>query len=88
MPCVLHREAILIVDDNLDSLGFAKVFLENAGYTVITAVGGEEALCLYEKYQSSSVLLLIDVVMSDINGLELANRVRRIDSRLSVSRTG
>jgi DNA-binding NtrC family response regulator len=84
MPCGLHREVILMVDDNLDSLGFAKVFLEDAGYLVITAAGGQEALCLYEKYQSSIVLLLTDVVMSDINGLELANRVRRIDSRLPV----
>jgi two-component system cell cycle sensor histidine kinase/response regulator CckA len=84
MTRVMQRETILMVDDYLDNLRFAKVFLEESGYTVMTAADGEEALRLYEKYQSSIVLLLTDVVMSSINGLELANRLRQIDSQLPV----
>jgi CheY-like chemotaxis protein len=79
-----RRGTILVADDNLDILGFARVFLEIAGYTVITAADGEEALRFYEKYRSSIVLLLTDVVMPNINGIELADRVRGMDAELPV----
>lgn len=75
---------ILMVDDNLDNLGFAKASLEAAGHTVIAAADGEEALRLYEEHQSSIALLLTEVVMPTINGFVLANRVLAIDSQLPV----
>jgi DNA-binding response OmpR family regulator len=79
-----QRGTILLVDDNPDIRGFARVFLEDAGYVVVTATNGEEGLHFFEKYQSTIVLLLTDVVMPKINGLELAGRVLRIDSQLPV----
>ena len=79
-----ERGTILVVDDNLDIRGFAKRFLETAGYTVITAADGAEGLRFFEEHQSSIVLLLTDVVMPNINGLELADRVLRMDSKLPV----
>lgn len=75
---------ILVVDDNVDIRTFAKMFLEHAGYSVATAADGEEGLRYYEKHQSSILLLLTDVMMPKINGLELADRVLRIDSTLPV----
>lgn len=79
-----QRRTILVVDDNHDIRGFAKKFLEIAGYAVVTAADGEEGIRLYQRYQSSIVLLLTDVRMPNINGLELAERVQRIDSKLPV----
>jgi DNA-binding response OmpR family regulator len=75
---------ILVVDDNLDIRAFAKRFLETAGWTVLTAADGEEGLRFYEEHHSSIVLLLTDVTMPNINGLELADRVLEIDSQLPV----
>jgi CheY-like chemotaxis protein len=75
---------ILIVDDNLDVRAFAKGFLEHAGYSVVTAADGEEGLRSYQTHQSSIVLLLTDVMMPNMNGLELADRVLRLDSHLPV----
>jgi DNA-binding response OmpR family regulator len=75
---------ILVVDDNLDIRAFAKRFLETAGWAVVTAADGEEGLRIYEQYQSNIVLLLTDVMMPNVNGLELADRVQGIDSQLPV----
>jgi CheY-like chemotaxis protein len=75
---------ILIVDDNVDIRKFAKAFLESAGYTVITAEDGAEGLRLYEAHQSSIRLLLTDVTMPKMSGVELADRVLRIDSQIPV----
>jgi CheY-like chemotaxis protein len=75
---------ILVVDDNLDIRAFAKKFLEIAGYAVITAADGEEGIRFYQQHQSSIALLLTDVRMPNMNGLELAHRVRKIDSNLPV----
>ena len=79
-----QRRTILVVDDNLDIRGFAKKFLEIAGYAVITAADGEEGIRFYQEHQASIVLVLTDVRMPNLNGLELAHRVFRMDSRLPV----
>ncbi len=75
---------ILTVEDNFDVRTFAQVFLENAGYSVVTAADGVEGLRCFETYQSRIVLLLTDVMMPNMNGLELADRVLRLDSHLPV----
>ncbi|MGP0073957.1 MAG: response regulator [Bryobacteraceae bacterium] len=79
-----HRETILVVDDNRDIRGLAKRILEIAGYTVITAADGEEGLRSYHTHRSSISLLLTDVVMPNIGGFELAERVLKMDSEVSV----
>jgi two-component system cell cycle sensor histidine kinase/response regulator CckA len=75
---------ILIVDDNLDVRAFAQAFLEHAGYSVVTAADGAEGLRYYETHHSNIVLLLTDVMMPNMNGLELADRVLGLDSQLPV----
>jgi len=79
-----QRGTILVVDDNVDIREFVKGFLEAAGYTVVTAAHGEEGLRFFEEHQSSIMLLLTDVLMPKMNGFELANRVRRINSQLRI----
>jgi DNA-binding NtrC family response regulator len=75
---------ILVVDDNADIRAFAKRLLEIAGYTVITSADGEEGFRSYQKHRSSIVLVLTDVVMPNIGGFELAERVLKMDSDVSV----
>jgi len=75
---------ILIVDDNLDVRAFAQAFLEHAGYSVATAANGEEGLRYYQTHQSNILLLLTDVMMPKMNGLDLADRVLGLDSQLPV----
>jgi CheY-like chemotaxis protein len=84
MTSNLQNGTILIVDDNLDVRACAKVFLEHAGYSVVTAADAEEGLLYYETHQADIVLLLTDVMMPNMNGLELADRVLGLDSQLPV----
>ena len=84
MPQNRQLGTILVVDDNADIQGLAKIFLENAGYAVVTASDGEEGLRVYQQHRSSINLLLTDVAMPKIGGLELADRVLEIDSQLAV----
>jgi CheY-like chemotaxis protein len=84
MPRDAPTGTILLVDDNVDIRELAKGFLEIAGYTVATAADEEEGLRFCEEHRSSIGLLLTDVGMPNLKGLELADRVLGIDSELPV----
>ena len=69
------RGRILVVDD-VDLLrDFAKKFLEMAGFTVLTAGNGHEALRLMESAAKPFDLLLTDYSMPGMNGIELFDEV-------------
>ena len=66
---------VLLVEDNAGLRKLAKRMLESAGYTVLSAAGGDEALALLERHEHPVHLLLTDVVMPGMNGRALADRV-------------
>ena len=68
-------ETILLVEDEDVVRGLARQILEQAGYSVLDACCGEEALSLCEKHEEPIHLLLTDVVMPDTSGKELAQRL-------------
>ena len=70
-------ETILIVEDNEGLCRLAKRILESAGYHVLLAVSGEEALILLDRRDGAPVdLMITDVVLPGMNGRALADRVR------------
>ena len=75
---------ILVVDDNVDVLRLAKRFLETAGHHVVTAADGEQGLAVYREHYATIVLLLTDVAMPNVDGMELADRVHGMNSNLPV----
>lgn len=66
---------ILIVDDDLGIRTSIGDYLEMAGYSVISAANGKEALPLVDEYQPQ--LVITDVVMPQMDGYELVQRVRK-----------
>jgi DNA-binding NtrC family response regulator len=84
MTGAMQYQTILVVDDNPDIRRLAQMFLEQAGYTVVTAADGEQGLRFYQEQRSRIHLLLTDIVMPNMNGLALAARVLQIDSQLPV----
>ena len=68
-------ETILLVEDNAELRKLATRFLEPAGYTVLLASTGEEALQLLERHEEPVHLLLSDVVMPGMSGRQLAERL-------------
>ncbi len=70
-----HGETILVVEDEVGVRAAAKRILANAGYNVILASGGEEALATCRSHEGSIDLLLTDVVMPGMDGREVAGAV-------------
>lgn len=66
---------ILTVDDDLGTRLAISDYLEVCGYSVLTAVDGQEALAMLETYHPH--LMVTDVVMPRMNGYELVQRVRQ-----------
>jgi CheY-like chemotaxis protein len=71
------RETVLLVEDEEALRRFLKVLLESAGYTVLDAPGGEQALMLDAEHATPIHLLLTDVVMAGMSGSELAELFRQ-----------
>src|SRR5690349_19693078 len=69
---------ILIVDDHEDNVELLRARLEAWGYATECAVDGEEALQKIEK--SPPDLVLLDVMMPKIDGIEVARRVKGNES--------
>jgi PAS domain S-box-containing protein len=70
-------ETILIVEDEDAVRNVAARVLGNQGYTVAQAANGEEALQLVEELEGKIDLVLTDVVMPDMGGIELTDRLRQ-----------
>jgi CheY-like chemotaxis protein len=66
---------ILVVDDNITIRLMLKGILEEAGYEVLLAADGKEALAVYNEYAPD--LILTDLVMPEKEGLETIMELRR-----------
>jgi CheY-like chemotaxis protein len=77
-------ETILVVDDQPATLKVARILLESFGYKVLAAGNAQEAMILFRQQQDRIRLMLTDVVMPDITGPQLAERLLRIKPELRV----
>jgi PAS domain S-box-containing protein len=69
-------EEILLVEDNEQVRELTLALLVQQGYKVIAAGDGREALDILEHHEGVLHLLLTDVIMPEMNGRELFDRVR------------
>lgn len=69
---------VLVVDDNLLQRSILEAHLKSAGYEVVTAENGREALELYRK--GYYPIVMTDWVMPEMSGLELCRAIRQDDS--------
>ncbi len=76
-------ECILLVEDRDDVRTFAAEALKELGYTVVTALGGAEALSRLQDGLRPDVLLT-DIVMPEINGRQLADAAAKLLPSLKV----
>src|SRR5690606_19903381 len=64
-------ETILLVEDQTEVRGVVREALQRAGYSVLPASTGAEALVVAAQHRAHIHLLLTDVVMAGMNGREL-----------------
>ena len=70
----MTQKRVLIIEDDLDMIGLLKIILKRGGYEPISALGGKEGLRLLQ--EASVDLILLDLMMDDINGWEVLERIK------------
>jgi len=70
------HETVLLVEDESAVLRLSKIVLERFGYKVLTAGTPSEAIQVFTTHEGLVHLLVTDVVMPEMNGRELAARLR------------
>jgi two-component system cell cycle response regulator len=70
-----RQSAILIVDDAPDSLGLLQDMMRQQGYLTFVASTGKRALDIAVRVQPD--LILLDVLLPDLDGLEICRRLKR-----------
>jgi DNA-binding NtrC family response regulator len=75
---------VLVVEDEDGVRELASGFLQSAGYTVLTARDGTEALSIAQRSEDPVHVLLTDVVMPKMRGPELAKRLKELRNSLSI----
>ena len=78
------NEKILLVDDEEYVRDLGKRILERAGYTVITAANGKEALEIYAREQSNIALVVLDLIMPQMEGKKCLEELLKINPDVKV----
>ena len=73
-----HGETVMVVEDDPSILKLAKKILKGLGYIVLTANRPKGAIKLVKEHVGDIHLLVTDVIMPEMNGLELANRIQAL----------
>ncbi len=81
---VKGTETILVAEDNESVLNLTSIILKDAGYTVLTAVDGLDAIQRFKENVDRIDLLIIDVVMPGKNGKEVYEEIKAIKSDVKV----
>ncbi len=83
----MHKDHILVVDDEQNMLLTMQFILEVAGYKITTAEDGQEALERILKARSNGnpvELLITDIQMPRLTGLELIDELNRLEIGIPV----
>jgi two-component system, cell cycle sensor histidine kinase and response regulator CckA len=78
------RGLILVVDDEAVVLRLTSSVLSAAGYGVLVAENAVAALACFGEEQDSILLVLADVSMPGMNGLEMARRMQQVNPAVRI----
>ena len=78
------QETILLAEDEKEVLELVVALLERAGYTVMTASNGEEALEAFSSQSGAIDLVMLDVVMPKMGGPQVMEKIRTINPDIPV----
>ncbi|MFO8031336.1 MAG: PAS domain S-box protein [Desulfohalobiaceae bacterium] len=77
-------ETILLIDDEQGILEVTQELLENSGYSVKTALNGEEGLEIFYQNQEDIDLVLLDLGLPEISGEKCLQRILELDPQAKV----
>ena len=77
-------ETVLLVDDEELILDVGVQMLKKMGYRVLTATHGDQAIEIYSRNKEPIAIVILDLVMPQISGGEIYDRLKAIDSNVKV----
>jgi DNA-binding NtrC family response regulator len=77
-----HRPLLLVVDDETSVLTLTKRIAESEGFEVIVCTSGAQALKLAEERRPD--LIMVDLRMPDVNGLDIVRALRKTDTNATI----
>ena len=75
-----RQDVVLVVDDDLMLCGILAQALADEGYPVLTAADGEEALAIASTMDGKLALVVTDILLSRMDGLDLAARLAELET--------
>ena len=78
------NENILLVDDEALVINVGVQLLKKLGYTALEAQSGKEAIKIFMEGNHAIDMVILDMVMPDMSGGEVYDRIKRIDSNVKV----
>jgi len=78
------NETILAVEDNPDVRNLLETILRKTGYTAFIAENAEAALSITSSYKEIIHLLITDVIIPDMNGMQLYNKISEMRPEIKV----
>ncbi len=79
---MIFMSKILIVDDEPDTVELMKMILEKEGFEILSANNEKECLEKIEKEKPD--LILLDIMMPDMSGWDVYNKIRKNDRKTKV----
>ena len=70
-------KSILVVDDEDDTIELARMVLEFEGYRVFSASNGQDAIDFFKNNDEKPDLILLDVLMPKMDGLEVCRWIKK-----------
>lgn len=78
------KQTILLVDDDDPVRDLGARILQRAGYDILTAVNGKDALQVYTKEHGTIALVILDLIMPEMGGKECLGELLKIDPEAKV----
>jgi two-component system, OmpR family, response regulator VicR len=76
-------KTIMVVDNEPETVTLVKTILENKGFKVTTALSGKD--CLINIKKGKPDLILLDVMMPDMSGWDVYQKIRKTDSKTKIA---
>ena len=77
-------EVILVVDDEPNICDASRRALNKQGYEIIVAANGTEAMGLFTQHRDKIKLILTDIMMPHMDGIEMIRQIRKLDPHIKV----
>jgi CheY-like chemotaxis protein len=81
------RDIILVVDDEPSVLKVMRIALEKSGFRVVVAENGAEALEKFKQMRDQIRVLITDMAMPGMNGLDLIRSIRNLNPAVDIVAT-